>query len=80
MVIIIFDIPLHNVTQKVHYIFFFFLKLFLLSVSTYTIIKHNSFECLSGRGKGVGVYSRPGAHELFLRLGWAVIRAGHLFE
>ena len=80
MVIIIFDIPLHNVTQKVHYIFFFFFKVFLLSVSTYTIIKHNSFECLSGRGKGVGVYSRPGAHELFLRLGWAVIRAGHLFE
>ena len=27
----------------------------------------------------MGVYSRPGAHELFLRLGWAVIRAGHLF-
>ena len=79
MVIIIFDIPLHNVTQKVHYIFFF-LKVFLLSVSTYTIIKHNSFECLSGRGKGVGVNSRPGAHELFLHLGWAVIRAGHLFE
>ena len=79
MVIIIFDIPLHNVTEKVHYIFLF-LKVFLLSVSTYTIIKHNSFECLSGRGKGVGVYSRPGAHELFLHLGWAVIRAGHLFE
>ena len=79
MVIIIFDIPLHNVTQKVH-LFFFKKKVFLLSVSTYIIIKHNSFECLSGRGKGVGVYSRPGAHELFLRLGRAVIRAGHLFE
>ena len=78
MVIITFDFPLHNVTQKVHYIFFF-LKVFLLSVGTY----HNQtsfFWMFEWEGEGVGVYSRPGAHELFLRLGWAVIRAGHLFE
>ena len=31
---------------------------------------------LSGRGGGVGAYSRLGAYKLFLPLGWALIRGG----
>ena len=69
MVIIIFDIPLHNVTQKVQYIFFF-KKVFLSSVSTHTIIKHNSFECLylfefEWEGEGGGHLFEAGCSRTF---------------
>ena len=49
----------------------------------YSVPEENSVfgKCLIGRRKGggvgrVGAYSRLGAYQLFLPLGWAVIRGG----